>query len=327
MKKNGLKQIALTAGCSCSTVSRVLNNRNNISEPTRKKIMSIARNMDYENCRKQKIIALLSHLDRDGFDNYSMQLLRMIGLALQEAGFKVEVLFDKNIDILGEHYAHGAISLMVFNRLARYWGTRFRIPLVCVNDFSNLPENIYSVYSDDTKAISDGIGYLQSRGHYKICFLGPEDRGNNLNIISRIKAAKEFTRQTGIQKSCKFISIAGPRVNLGMDEFVRQIPAGCTAAVSLTEDIALRLCESLSRFRPEIELLTWTYPWEAKLLPDQVSFLQQDFQGLAENAVRMLTAQLNKKPVRNIALPYIFRKAAKHEKNQKNNPSGKSCRT
>ncbi|MBR4663837.1 MAG: LacI family DNA-binding transcriptional regulator, partial [Lentisphaeria bacterium] len=34
MKKNGLKQIALTAGCSCSTVSRVLNNRNNISEPT-----------------------------------------------------------------------------------------------------------------------------------------------------------------------------------------------------------------------------------------------------------------------------------------------------
>ena len=47
---------------------------------------------------------------------------------------------------------------------------------------------------------------------------------------------------------------------------------------------------------------------------------------LAENAVRMLTAQLNKKPVRNIALPYIFGKAAKHEKNQKNNTLGKSCR-
>ena len=44
---------------------------------------------------------------------------------------------------------------------------------------------------------------------------------------------------------------------------------------------------------------------------------KQDFQGLAENAVRMLTAQLNKKPVRNIALPYIFGKAAKYAIDEK----------
>ena len=141
MKINGIKEIAEAAGCSCSTVSRVLNNRNGISEATRQKIISIAERLDYANKRKKRIVAVFCFLDSDGYDAYSMHLLRQVVLALHNAGFYAEVLFNENIEIVGEHYICGAISIQIsVEGIPELWGKKYRLPMVCVNDRDNLPE-------------------------------------------------------------------------------------------------------------------------------------------------------------------------------------------
>ena len=68
MKTNGLRQIAKKAGCSCATVSRVLNNRQGISDAVRKKILALAGEMKYTGTPGKRNVTLFANLDVDGFD-------------------------------------------------------------------------------------------------------------------------------------------------------------------------------------------------------------------------------------------------------------------
>ena len=82
MKTNGLRQIAKKAGCSCATVSRVLNNRQGISEAVRKKILALAEEMKYTGTPGKRIVTLFANLDIDGFDIYTMHLLHEVMVCL-----------------------------------------------------------------------------------------------------------------------------------------------------------------------------------------------------------------------------------------------------
>lgn len=307
MKENGLRQIAQIAGCSCSTVSRVLNNRDGISSPVRKKILSIARQLSYRKPRTKRIIALLAALDHDGFDMYTMRLLREIVLKLHQKNFHAEVLFDDDSNILGQHYISGVISLHHTRHMAELLGTKCNIPMVCVNDYDNLPENVCKVVSDDREAIIGAVNYLIAKKCFQICLLVP-DNPENLNTVSRINAFNEYARHTGLQEFCHVIYTRNnDRPTIPVDTCIEMLPANCQAVISTIEAITPELYKRLKALRPEIRLLSWSYSWQQASLPSDLPCMQQDFDSVAESAVQTIVDLLNNKKVFNTRVPYIFK--------------------
>lgn len=309
MKINGIKEIAKAAGCSCSTVSRVLNNRNGISETVRKRIISIAEQLDYANKRKKRIVAVFCYLDKDGFDSYSMHLLRMVVLALHNAGFYAEVLFNENIDIVGEHYICGAVSIQLsMERIPELWGKKYRLPLVCVNDHDNLPEDIHSVVSDDQLAISNAVQWLAERGHRSICLLTVKMQENNLADESRIRAFEEKIRELGIEAGCGICFTRNRfRSTLPVDTYIRQIPKECTAVINLIEDAAYNFGARLKVLRPDLTMITLAYPWQNDVLSMGLPCIIHDFDTLSKKTVQMLRDQLDGRNVRSQKVPFLFK--------------------
>lgn len=311
MKKNGIKQIAEKAGCSCATVSRVLNGRPGISEDVRKKIFEIATEVDYANSRKKRIIALLVYLDNDGFDDYSMHLLRLMVQKLRRAGFYVEVLFDENYEILEERYVSGIISINIYGNIAERLGYKIKLPMVCVNDFDNLPEDIHAVYSDDRQAITEAVDYLVSCGHKSIYLMGVKTK-NNMNNSRRIQAFMQYTDQLGMQDSCGVIFCRGRFVSsISCEKYVKQLPADCTAVISTIESVGAALYRTLQKTRPDVTLLSWQYTWDKAFDNIKIPSMQQNFRKLVDYSVEMLINQLDGKRVYNQAVPYIFKKYRK----------------
>lgn len=84
-------------------------------------------------------MTLFANLDIDGFDIYTMHLLHEVMVELHRAEFRVEVLFDSDVDMIGERYICGAVSLLPYDRIASVWGKKRSQPLVCINDYSDFP--------------------------------------------------------------------------------------------------------------------------------------------------------------------------------------------
>lgn len=310
MRTNGIKQIAELAGCSCSTVSRVLNNRAGISDPVREKILEIANSLDYANTKKKRIVALLVTLDADGFDEYSMHLMRMIVLELRKAGFYVNVLFNENIEILGENYISGIISINVYDNFASVNGRKFKVPMVCVNDYGNVEEDIHVVYSDDTKAVADATSYLMKCGHKSIYLL--TNSADSMSNANRIHAFNDCIRNYGLEKNCGVI-LARRRFlyTCPVDDYVKRLPPECTALISATEAFGPALYESLQRLRPDVTLLSWWFAWDKRINGLKIPYMHQNFKMLAKKAVEILQRQIEGKQVSNVAVPYAFKKSGR----------------
>ena len=310
MRTNGIKQIAELAGCSCATVSRVLNNRAGISDPVREKILEIANRLDYANTKKKRIVALLVTLDADGFDEYSMHLMRMIVLELHKAGFYVNVLFNENIEILGENYISGIISINVYDNFASVNGRKFKVPMVCVNDYGNMEEDIHVVYSDDTKAVADATSYLMKCGHKSIYLL--TNSADSMSNLNRIRAFKECIRNFGLEKTSGVL-LARRRFlyTCPVDDYVKRLPPECTALISATEAFGPALYESLQRLRPDVTLLSWWFAWDKRINGLKIPYMHQNFKMLAKKAVEMLQRQIEGKQVVNTAVPYVFKKSGR----------------
>ena len=309
MKKNGIKEIAEIAGCSCSTVSRVLNNRNGISEAVRKKITSIAEELDYANKRKKRIVAVICYLDDDGFDAYSMHLLRLVVQTLHDSGFYAEVLFNENIEIIGEHYICGAISIQLSTKkIPELWGRKFQRPMICINDYGNSPEDIHSVNSDDYLAITNAVKWLTENGHSSIWLLTVNLLENDFQDETRIRAFKDATRHFNIESQCGICFTRNRfRSTLPVDTYIRQIPAECTAVINLIEDSAYNFGISLKSLRPDITMVTYSYPWLNDVFSLEVPCIIQDLNTVAKRSVKLLQDQLEGRKIRNQRIPYIFR--------------------
>lgn len=311
MKKNGIKQIAAEAGCSFATVSRVLNNRPGISEPVRRKILEIANELDYTNSTKKRIVALLVPLDADGFDEYSMHLMRMLLLELHKAGFYVNVLFNENIEILGENYISGIISINVYDNFAGVNGRKIKVPMVCVNDYGNMEEDIHVVYSDDTRAISDATSYLMKCGHKSIYLL--TNSTDSMSNVNRIRAFQDCVSHYGLDKNHCGVMLVRRRFlyTCPTDDYVKRLPPDCTALISATEALGPALYESLQRLRPDVMLLPWGFSWDKRFNALKIPYIHQNFKLLAKKAVEMLQRQIEGKQVVNTAVPYVFKKSGR----------------
>ncbi len=164
MKKITLQHLAELSGCTVSTVSRALRGNGRISQETRERILSLAREKHYIASPKARLIAVISYLADFTPDYYIQNLLFLIARELQNEQYQTIVVFPQDLQLLNSLYISGAISLMPFHHIAHSWSATSSTPLVTINDYSKTFDSIFSVSSDEIHAVRDVMEQLIASG-------------------------------------------------------------------------------------------------------------------------------------------------------------------
>ncbi|WP_341465690.1 LacI family DNA-binding transcriptional regulator [Clostridium pasteurianum] len=179
--------IAKEAGVSITTVSRVLNNKENISKKTKEKVQSILNKYNYTPnaiarglvAKSMKSIGVVTtditdihhgntaYIIEREFNKigYNVILCNTGGKTMESINY-IKMLSERNIDgiiLMGSVFNDDDIK----SSMASYINN---IPMVIINGFLNI-ENTHSILVDDAYGISLCVDHLINSGHRDIVYV------------------------------------------------------------------------------------------------------------------------------------------------------------
>ena len=182
-----IKDIARLSGYSIGTVSRVINNRPDVSPEARARIEEVIRQENFQpnsNAKllKQRETSSITVLVKGISNSFLESILEEIQISLQKHGEDINVVFmDEEGDeielamhICQEQKPKGMIFLGGNRNSFRKGFSRIRIPCVLVTETAaGLGfDNLSSFTTDDIAASKAAIDYLAHRGHRRIGIIG-----------------------------------------------------------------------------------------------------------------------------------------------------------
>lgn len=200
MKKITRKDIAQKAGTSVSVVSRALNRSGYVEENKRRKILQIARDLNYISTsgigvspeQKTKQILFFCNDIRNPF--YIQMYQGMLDTVRDK---RYRIVLDGNTEFkdIREINIDGIIfpnQIMAGKYLDTY-GKNYDIPIVCAayGDNIDIKKAITLVEVDMFKAVEIALSYLWSMGHQKIAYATPYDTEYSSREIACVSWLKD----------------------------------------------------------------------------------------------------------------------------------------
>lgn len=222
MKKSNvtIKEIAEEAGVSIATVSMILNNKDKkISEPTRIRVLSIAKKMNYIPntmarslvTRQTKTIGLIipditnpffPEIARGAEDKASLCRYSIIYCNTDDSA----ATEDKYIETLNEKMVDGIILAHSSDREEGLSGLKkCRVPIVLIDRDYEIPNVVGKVLVDNTTASRKGVAYLLEKGYKKIVYIaGPM---NTQTAKDRLEGYKIALSEKGMPHQASHVKI------------------------------------------------------------------------------------------------------------------------
>ncbi len=262
MKVYTIRDVAELAGVSVTTVSRVLNNRPDVSAETVKKVQKVMEECHFvanPNARglkqaEQEIVAMIVRGRNNPFLNAlaaEIALCRRPGKA---------ALITEYIDEEADEFRH-ALGLMRRRRVAGliFVGSRIdercavlngvSLPMVfaTVSTVGTPMERASSVSMDDRKIAWEAVTALLERGHRKIAVFGGERSGRD-SLALRAKGAEDAFRAMGLPfDDNRYVKtrLTLPDAYAAALEYFRRCP-DTTAAFCMSDTAALGVIRALA---------------------------------------------------------------------------------
>lgn len=184
-----IRDVAKLSGVSISTVSRVMNTPEIVSEKKRKKVQQAIEELGYRpNSLAQGLIFKKTHtvgvLIPDISNNYASELVKGLEDAGHELGVNL-ILCNTNrdrkrmihyLDVLRQKQVDGIVfTSEVYSEEYANTVRQMKIPIVLVSTKS-LEEDVPTVKINDRQAGFDAVKYLVGKGHQNIGMIsGPKD--------------------------------------------------------------------------------------------------------------------------------------------------------
>jgi DNA-binding LacI/PurR family transcriptional regulator len=252
-----LAEVAKKVGVSEATVSRVLNGKPGVSEPTRQAVLAALDVLGYERPSKlrgerARLVGLfLPELTNPIFpafgevvggglvqQGYTPVLCTQTAGGISESDY-IELLLEQRVSgvvFIGGQYSQAEASHAHYARLAD-----LGIPTVLVN--ARVPELSFpTVSTDDSVAIELGWNHLRQLGHERIgLVLGPED---HVPSQRKLESAMRLAAAEGVQ-----IETAHSHYTLeaGQAAATRLIKAGVTGILCASDPLALGAVRAVRR--------------------------------------------------------------------------------
>ena len=220
-----LKDIAKIAGVSVNTVSRALNNKPDISKKTKKKILKIAKELNYRkdftaSSLRRKESRIVGVILADSANPFYSEVLKGIEAASKEFGYNIILINSERnyeqeaeaVDILLSRRIDGLLLSPVQERQDDVEELiRLRIPLVIfARHFEDLPVN--EVRSDDIKAGYVATSHLIERGAKRILMINGYLHKSPARL--RFKGYKQALLEHGIDYSDELLIVG----DIGMED-------------------------------------------------------------------------------------------------------------
>ena len=265
-----IRDVAKTAGVSVSTVSRVLNDKDDVAPETYEKIQRVIETLGYTSSlaakgmrsRRTNVIGLTMP---DVGDPFSIQVMKGVNQAIREFGYDLIVYTGGNSTthtwpIHEQQYVsllNGSITdgIIVVAPTATTFSTTY--PLVAVDPHPESTE-FPSVIATNRAGGLAVMAYLISLGHRRIGFIGGRtDLQSALRRLEGYKAGLcqanlpidpeliqpgDFTRQAGYTGAQKLLSLSNPPTAIfaaNDQSAIGVIEAAQEAGVRVPEDLSV----------------------------------------------------------------------------------------
>lgn len=205
VRKTTLRDIAANLGISISQASRALNRKPDVAPEIREKVLALAKKLNYRNTsgKHVKTIGVLVPWFQYSLDAFVDEIIT------QTRQRKLHmIIFPRNdVPALDSQLIDGALA--VGERISSEWGRQHNIPLVVINNFGWVLDNVSSVMPDADGESRQALEHLIALGHRKIARLrGPvsTDRERNRGLDEFYRIAGQY----GIRESVRNICASSP---------------------------------------------------------------------------------------------------------------------
>lgn len=205
IRKTTLRDIAMNLGISISQASRALNRKPDVAPELREKVLALAKKLNYRNTsgKHTKTIGVLVPWFQFSFDAYVDEIIAQT----RERKLHMAVFPRNDVPVLDSQLIDGALA--IGERISSEWGRQHNIPLVVINNFGWVLDNVSSVMPDADGESRQALEHLIALGHRKIARLrGPvsTDRERNRGLDEFYRIAGQY----GIRESVRNICASSP---------------------------------------------------------------------------------------------------------------------
>lgn len=191
-----VKDIARRAAVSIATVSRALNNADNITEEVLKRVIEAAEDLGYfksmvvrnaeRPLKKVGFLLCYSHSSSKGTDDFFWTHI-LYGAEAQARKANIQIIFQGVLDQspyqlraqIHEMRADGILLVGPSDEETIRTIQKANIPLVLIDNYlSDVEQKVDAVLSDNYEGARQIVKYLISQGHRQIAYIGGYKKGN-----------------------------------------------------------------------------------------------------------------------------------------------------
>jgi len=310
LKKPNIKDVADKAGVAQSTVSRVINNSEKVSEETYSKVKNAIKKLGYKpnvlarsmrTGKTSTIAVLLPDLKNLFFS----ELIGSIELAAGKRDYRVFIcnsnedsnrervlmkdLLNRNVDGIILSSVSGSENLEIIQELKQ------KIPLIVV-DRKIKGLNINTVAVDDHKGIYNATNYFIEKGHNNIAYVsGPLNKQIH---ETRLRGYTDALKDSGFQKQNDLIIEENFRATGGSNAVkkILSLNKKVTSIVFSNDMMAIGAIRALKskgvKIPEEIELMGFDNIPLAQLIFPSLSTVAQPIKEIGLEAVKLLFSKM-----------------------------------
>ncbi|WP_096187135.1 LacI family DNA-binding transcriptional regulator [Evansella halocellulosilytica] len=249
--KMTIKEIAKLAGVSRATVSKIINNYDDVGEQTKKRVKKIMEQYNYRPSYSAKTLATnetmvigviyAGKVNADFNHHFFVEVVNMFKKTIGQMGYDLlffsnEQFHKENEDYLARCLHYNVDGCIIISggdvEPTVYELDKSEIPCVGV-DLELFGNNSSYIMSDNYKIISEGIQHLKRLGHEQIAYIGGEDSSQVARLreqyFKQIITERNLTTRTDWVKKGDFFEESGyVRMNeiLHLKEHPKAIFAG-----------------------------------------------------------------------------------------------------
>lgn len=294
-----LSKVAVKAGLSVGTVSRVFNNSPLIPAETRLKVMSIAREFGFRprtGLRKKQIALITEPPHKTRIGGYVSSLTQYISFALSHANAGITLITEDHIDELCDCWFDGVIGIAWEKQTISRLKAIRNLPVVWFSD--EFADSFHSIYLDPLEAGRIAGDYLTSKGHRKIAVIHESDYTGKL----RFQGFADIMRAKGLKPE-KLLTDLPDTIPLQL-AVKRLIDEACTAVWVTGEDLKVvevnwLLQELVGKRVPEdISLMGFENPGISEFQRPSLTNIAAPLREMAEKAVEIVLQDSFSEPVK-----------------------------
>ena len=300
-----IRKLAAELKMSPATVYRALSGFPNMRQETRRAVMKEAHRKGYQlPMHERHNIAVI--VPSFSFAGYLECLLPCLENEFHRRGFRLELIPEPDIVLLGNHMFDGIVSLVWKKGLEKLLPQNFAIPILTINAASNTLENIPRIISDP-KGIRMALDYLYDRGCRKIFYFGTHTK-NSPDAAERLEEFRQFCLKTGQDFEKFHLEHRNPELEAELTFVLKAGPDACfCASEAFSVKVGQLLKAAGKRIPKDISLMGLEDSRANACFTPPITAIRQNFEQIAtaaaENIAGKITAGI---PMKGCRIPFTL---------------------